>query len=273
MRLVSTPAPAARQARAVHWPEALLEALGLGLFMVSAGLFATLLEAPGAPLHAALPDPLARRVTMGLAMGLTAIGLVYSPWGQRSGAHLNPAVTLTFFRLGRVSATDTWTYVAAQVLGALAGVGLVAALLGRAFVDPPVRAVATVPGPAGVVVAFAAETAIAFVLMSVVLALGRSERLGRRTGLVVGALVCLFIIVEAPLSGMSMNPARSFASAVAVGQWRGLWIYLTAPLLGMHLAAELHHLAGAGPAGCAKLFHRRPCIFCDGRGPHSPFGQ
>src|SRR5690242_13308176 len=86
----------------VHWREALMEALGLCLFMVSAGVFGTLLEYPGSPIHRAISDPFARRALMGLAMGLTAIGLVYSPWGRRSGAHLNPAFTWTFFRLGRV---------------------------------------------------------------------------------------------------------------------------------------------------------------------------
>src|SRR5687767_12327179 len=77
-----------------HWPEYLMEAAGLGLFMISAGLFGTLLFFPGSPLAESLPDPMARRALMGLIMGLTAIAIIYSPWGQQSGAHLNPAVTL-----------------------------------------------------------------------------------------------------------------------------------------------------------------------------------
>jgi aquaporin Z len=247
---------------AIHWPEAVMEALGLGLFMVSAGLLATLLESPSSPVHAGLPDPVVRRMLMGLAMGATAVGLIYSPWGRRSGAHINPAVTATFLRLGRVGRRDAVAYVGAQFVGGLLGVLLVAALLGDAFLRPPVGAVATLPGPAGTLTAFAAETTISFALMSVVLALGRSPRRGRYTGLVVGAIVALYITFEAPLSGMSMNPARTLASAIPVRSWQGLWIYFTAPLAGMLLAAEVHVRATTRRRGCAKLCHQFPCIFC-----------
>jgi aquaporin Z len=78
-----------------HWPEYVVEAGGLGLFMICAGLCATLLWYPGSPLAGAIPDGIDRRAVMGLAMGLTAIGIIYSPWGQQSGAHLNPAVRPT----------------------------------------------------------------------------------------------------------------------------------------------------------------------------------
>src|SRR5256885_16425995 len=95
-----------------HWPEYAMEAAGLGLFMASAGLFGILLYHPASPAVHALPDPLARRVFMALAMGLTAAALIYSPWGQRSGAHLNPAVTPTSFRPRQVAGSDAALYAA-----------------------------------------------------------------------------------------------------------------------------------------------------------------
>ncbi len=244
----------------VHWAEASMEALGLGLFMISAGFTATLLEHDGS-LLAVLMSPFARRVVMGVVMGCTAVALIVSPWGRRSGAHINPAVTLTFLRLGRVTVPDALAYVAAQFIGGALGVWFDLALLGESFEKPPVNAVATLPGAAGLAVAFAAETLISFVLMSTVLALGRSERTGRFTPLVAGALVCLFIVVEAPLSGMSMNPARTFASSLGAHDFTALWLYFTAPLVGMFLAAEVHRRFS--PSGCAKLLHQQPCHFCD----------
>src|SRR5580765_5490696 len=115
--------PSATPARAtVHWPEALMEGLGLGLFMVSAGAFGTLFEYPGSPVRQMIPDAFVRRVLMGAAMGATAIALIYSPWGRRSGAHINPATTLTFLRLGRVRGRDALAYLVAQIAGGLLGV-------------------------------------------------------------------------------------------------------------------------------------------------------
>lgn len=241
-----------------------MEAAGLGLFMVSAGLFATLLEYPGSPAHVAVASPLARRALMGAAMGLTAVALIYSPWGQRSGAHLNPAVTLTFWGLGKVAPWDAAFYLIAQFLGGLAGVLLALAALGERFALPPVSYVVTVPGPAGPEVAFAAETAIAFGLMLTVLVTTNSRRLTRFTGLFAGLLLALYITFEAPLSGMSLNPARTLASALPSRIMAALWVYLLAPLAGMALAALLYRtLSKRREVACAKLNHhtRRRCIF------------
>jgi aquaporin Z len=248
-----------------HWPEYLIEAAGLGLFMLSACLFTALLEYPGSPLRALLPDPLARRVLMGLAMGSTAIAIIYSPWGQRSGAHINPSVTLAFLRLGRVLPADALFYVLAQFAGGLAGTLLARALLGAVAADPAVSFAATVPGPGGAALAFAAEVAISFVLMLTVLAVGSRPRLAARTGLAAGALVALYITFEAPISGMSMNPARTFASALPSGIWTSAWIYFVAPLLGMVLAADAFRVVDRNRrSSCAKLHHgdRWRCIFC-----------
>lgn len=105
-----------------HWPEYLIEAVGLGIFMISACAFGALLEHPKSLVRQAIADSLTRRTLMGLAMGLTSIGIVYSPWGKQSGAHLNPAVTLTFFRLGKIAKPDAIFYVLAQFIGGIAGV-------------------------------------------------------------------------------------------------------------------------------------------------------
>jgi aquaporin Z len=92
-----------------HWPEYLLEAIELGIFMISAGVFTVLFEYPGSPIRQAIGDDFFRRMFIGLTMGLTAIGLIYSPLGQRSGAHMNPAVTLTFLRFAKVKPWDAST--------------------------------------------------------------------------------------------------------------------------------------------------------------------
>jgi aquaporin Z len=247
-----------------HWPEYLMEGAGLGLFMVSAGLFGTLLFYPGSPAVAALPDPLIRQALMGVIMGLTAIGLIYSPWGQQSGAHLNPAVTLTFWRLGKVATWDAVFYVLAQFAGGALGVLAVLVVLGAAFADPPVHYLATVPGPAGELVALVAEATISFGLMTMVLFATNSPRLMRLTGVFAGCLVALYITFEAPLSGMSMNPARTLASALPGRLFDALWIYFVAPTIGMLLAVEAYRLIRRTPdVICAKLNHHthRRCIF------------
>ena len=124
----------------------------------------------------------------------------------------------------------------------------------------------TVPGSTGVGVAFAAEVAISFVLMFAILLCSNTPRVAPFTGLVAGLLVALYITLEGPLSGMSMNPARTFASAVLSGRWTGIWVYFTAPLLGMLAASDVYvRLRGAFRVRCAKLHHDDTyhCIFCE----------
>jgi aquaporin Z len=248
-----------------HWPEYLIEAWALGTFMLSAAAFTTLFEYPGSPLHGAVPDAALRRALVGIAMGLTAIGLIRSPWGRRSGAHMNPAVTLAFWRLGKVADADALFYTIAQCLGGIAGVLVAGAVLRNAFLDAPVSSVVTVPGPSGAGPALAAELVISGLMMWTVLQVSSSRRFASSTAYAAGTLVALFIAFEAPLSGMSMNPARSLASALPSGIWTGFWIYLVAPVLGMQLAAGGFQLwRGRRSVACAKLLHARDqrCIHC-----------
>jgi aquaporin Z len=253
------------QAIKKHWPEYLMEAAELGLFMISACGFGVLLEHPASPVQQALPNPFVRRVLMGLAMGLTAIGIVYSPWGKQSGAHFNPSVTLTFFRLGKVARHDAIFYIIAQFIGGIVGVLLSAAGLGNLLANPAVNYVATVPGATGPLVAFAAEVVMTFILMTVVLRVSNNSRFASLTGLCAGLLVATYVTFEAPLSGMSMNPARTFGSAFLAQVWTALWIYFTAPLLGMLAAAQVFVMKkSARVVACAKLHHAnsKRCIFC-----------
>lgn len=255
-------APGTRLRR--HWPEYAAEAIGLAMFMVSASLFASVLEHPASPVRQAVTDPLVRRLLMGLAMGATAIVLIYSPLGARSGAHINPATTFTFWRLGRIHGVDAAAYVVAQFAGAVGGM-LVASLVFSGWIGAPeVHYVSTVPGPWGSMAAFAAEVVITLVLMTTVLHVSNHRTFSRYTGLCAGALVMLFITFESPVSGMSLNPARSFGPALLSAELGTLWIYFAAPLTGMSLAAALY-VRGKGPGAvhCAKLHHHSHarCIF------------
>ena len=248
-----------------HWPEYLMEAAALGIFMVSAGVFTALLEWPGSPAHAAIPDGNTRRALIGLAMGGTAMGLIYSPWGKRSGAHMNPAVTLTFLRLGKIPPWDAFFYIVFQFLGGLAGVLLTALALGKSFTQPPVNYVATVPGHAGNLAAFLGELIIAFIMMAMIVYVSNKPAVARYTGLFAGLLIVCYVTFEAPLSGFGMNPARTFASALPSGIWTAIWIYFTAPLAGMLLGAQAYlFLKDHSSIRCCKLHHYsdRHCIFC-----------
>lgn len=246
-----------------------MEAWGLGTFMVSACVFGAVYEFPGSAVRQAIDSDLLRRMLMGISMGLTAIAIIYSPWGKQSGAHINPSVTLTFVRLGKIKALDALAYVLAQFAGAALGVWLVARSLGRGLSDPAVRYVVTLPGEHGWIVAMLAEFSIAFGMMSAVLYFSNHHRLDRYTGLFAGTLVAIYITLEAPFSGMSMNAARSFGSALSADIWNGFWIYVTAPPLGMLAAAELYLWRnGKSAVKCCKLHHHndKRCIFCGANG-------
>lgn len=181
-----------------------------------------------------------RNMLMGLAMGITAVAIIRSPWGRRSGAHFNPAVTITFYRLNKIGSTDAIMYALSHFIGGTAGVLVSWLILGERLADASVNFVVTVPGNFGTTAAFVAEFAIAFVLMSAILAASNSTRFANYTPYIAGILLALFITVESHISGTSMNPARTFASAVVAGNWSGWWVYAAAPVFAMLAAGELH---------------------------------
>ena len=265
MRIASAaPAQQQQSVGSLHWPEYLCEAVGLGAFMFSACAFTALLEHPSSAVHDAIESGFLRRVLMGIAMGVTLLAIVCSKLGKRSGAHLNPALTLSFLLLGKVRLVDAVSYVAAQFAGGMAGVLAAAFLIGPPLSHSAVNYAATLPGPYGLPAALAGEFAISFILMSTVLWSSNSRKYSTLTPLFAAMLVAAWIWFEAPLSGMSMNPARTLGSALQANIWTGWWVYFTAPPLAMLLAALLYRKRyGVGRVYCAKLHHHNSerCIF------------
>jgi aquaporin Z len=247
-----------------HWPEYLMEGAEIGMFMFSACAFTVLLFHPSSPVAETIPDGLLRRLLMGIAMGSTAIAIIFSPLGQRTGAHFNPSVTWTFFRLGKIEAWDAAFYTLFQFAGGIAGVMLASLTLGKLVAHQSVNYAVTLPGLNGPIVALIAEIVISFILMMVILTVSNAKRLARWTGVFAGTLVAAYITIESPISGMSMNPARSLSSAVGAKLWMFVWIYFVAPPFGMLLAAEIYRRLNTGhPVVCAKLHHHnnQRCIF------------
>jgi aquaporin Z len=137
-------------------------------------------------------------------------------------------------------------------------------LVGPRLADPSVNYIVTIPGPRGPWVAFGAEFAISFLLVAIVLNVSNSRRMTRYTPWVAGLLIASYISIETPLSGMSMNPARTIGSALPAGVWSAIWVYFLAPVTAMFLAGQLYrHFRGAHRIFCAKYHHHntKRCIF------------
>jgi aquaporin Z len=246
-----------------HWPEYGIEALFLALFVLVAGMVSAWLQAPGGA-HASLPVDLpARRVLAGVTVGLVLMAMIYSPWGRRSGAHLNPAITLAYLRLGKIGKWDAGFYLLAQVGGGLVAVALLrgGALLPSAV--PPTSLSASI-GPSGEWAAFATELVLSASAMLLVLFTTNHASWFRFTGMLYGLLVMLIVACSAPLAGFGMNLARLFAVDVSGDFAAVQWLNLLPPLLGMQLAVEAYRLfTGRTQVLCAKLAHntRGRCIF------------
>ncbi len=241
-----------------HWPEYAVEALFLAVFLVAAGVLAAWLQVPAEP-----PGLPWRRALGGIAMGLLLMAMIYSPWGRRSGTHLNPAITLAYLRLGKIGRWDALFYLIAQVGAALAAV----ALLRAGALLPATATPATLSsflGPTGAGAAFLTQFVLSASAMLLVLFTSNHLRWFRLTGVLYALLVMLTLVSAAPLSGFGMNVARLLAVDVSGSSdvWR--WLNLLPPLLGMQLAVEAWRLfTGRAQPLCAKLAHNTHgrCIF------------
>jgi aquaporin Z len=216
----------------------LMEALGLAIFMVSACFFGAMLFSPESAWYQFLPNDMARNILMGVAMGLTALFIFYSPFTAPGGAHINPAVTITFLRVKKIGSADAFFYILFQFIGGTLAVFIMQLLMGKILTGSPVSSVVTVPANNGVIAAALTEFSIAFLMITMVLFTSASKGLKKYSRIMAACLVCIFVIFAGPVSGFGMNPTRSFASAFAANIYTSFWIYLFVPFAGMLAAAE-----------------------------------
>lgn len=239
-----------------HWREYLMEAAELAAFMLCVCTAGTLLYEGGSPFDNLGVSREARSVLMGAAISSATYLIIRSPFGRRTGAHLNPALTGAYFWLGRIHRWDALAYIAAQFVGGSVGVFVAHILFGANLADFPVRYVVTLPGRFGYLLAFIAEFALAFTMMEVVLIVSNHRRLAKFSPLFVAFVTVFYFAFCTSISGYSVNPARSFSSALFARAWQGIWIYFAAPCFGMLSAAALYQrVLGRERIYCAKVFH------------------
>jgi aquaporin Z len=249
--------------RGIHLAEWLAELAGTGLLLLGGLSAICLVMAPQSWFAGAVPDQSWRLLITGALFAGSGLAVTLSPIGRLSGAHLNPAVTLAFWITRHVHPGDVAGYVVAQTAGAIAGAGLARILWGDRFLA--VNGGITRPGHGmGQWQALLIETGITAILVGVIFAGVSSPRTARLTPFMVWATVTVLVWQVAPYTGTSLNPARSLASAVAMGSFDALAPYLAGPLLGAALVGAAARVAGAeARMVTAKLFHdqRFPTVF------------
>ncbi len=218
------------------------------LIAEAVGTFFLVLIGPGAVMVDAYSGGALGHAGVALAFAFVVTAMVYA-LGHLSGAHINPAVTIGFWSVRRFPGREVVPYVVAQALGAVAASALLRALLG-----PGGHVGATLPA-VSVGRAFAVEWLLSFALMFVIMAVATDERVANGFGgIAVGLTVGFCALMGGPLTGASMNPARSLGPALVAAEWTAHWIYWIAPLTGMVVAARLYEfLRGAAAVRAAPV--------------------
>ncbi len=239
-----------------HWTEWVCELVGTAILLIG-GLSAVFLDfGPGSPVTPLLPGHSARLLLTGLLFAGTGSLVAVSPLGRRSGAHLNPCVTLAFWRRGHTRPHDLAGYVVAQLAGALGGTALVSWWWGATA-----RAVdlgVTQPGPrVSALGAAGIEALMTATLVATILVMVSSPKSAPWTPLVLWLLIAALVWQGAPWTGTSLNPARSLAPALLKPNTSDLWVYFLGPVVGTLVAVAAFGAVPGLETRTAKLFHDR----------------
>jgi aquaporin Z len=240
----------------LHWPEYGAEFLGTA-FLVFVGLSAVVFDfGKGLPLATLLPDSGLRRLITGLLFAGSGSLVAISPIGKLSGAHINPSVSLAFWAHRKMHHYDIVGYIVSQFLGAIAGTVLLVLVWGK-FAQSVTDGM-TLPGTGYALwFVFVAEMVLTCILVLSIFLFVSSHHLMHWTPLMNWILVATMVWLEAPISGTSLNPARSIGPATIAGIWTHQWLYCIAPPLGALLAVVLYRLVSVGEQDVltGKLFH------------------
>lgn len=257
--------------RQLHWQEYGAEMLGTA-FNIFVGLSAVVFNfGKGLPMESLISDRSIRLLITGLIFAGSGSLVAISPLGKLSGAHINPSVSLAFWLQGKMHHHDLGGYILAQFVGAILGETLLVSVW-KGYAAT-VRNGMTLPGAGySLPIVFLAEIFITFILVLSIFIFVSNHRLMRWTPLMTWLLVASMVWLESPLSGTSLNPARSFAPALLSWNWQDQWLYCIAPPIGALFAVGAFRLLtqAKGDVLTGKLFHvpNYRCIFKNIKVPH-----
>jgi len=224
----------ARAKGALPWPAILAELVGTALLVLGGLSVVIFMFGEGGVMATIVPSEGTRRLITGFLFGTIGGLIAISPVGQRSGAHINPIVTLGFRLMGKLDLRTALAYVAAQLAGGLLGS---LPLLAWGARGRSVAFGATLPGPGyPVEIVLAGEVVTTFTMVTLLCVFLGFRHMRPFTPALFAPLYSVMVWLEAPISGTSTNPARSLGPSIVSGQWDGWWIYWVGPIIGSILA-------------------------------------